>query len=259
MDHVTVTRTEGVGRITLNRPEKNNSMNAQTARELHEAAIELVEDDAVRCIVLTGTGNVFHTGADLGMLDLDESDGALLREVANDLHAMVSTLHRAPKPVVCGVNGVTAGGGIGPALCGDIVLMAESARFQFAYPAIALSADGGSSYFLPRLVGLRKAQEIAMRNESVGSAEAEDIGLVTEVVPDDEFEARLAEEAAALAEGPTLAHAGTKRLLRTSLDRQLSEQMEEEAETIVGLTKTGDYQRGVEAFFEKEQAEFEGE
>lgn len=259
MDHVTVTRTEGVGRITLDRPEKNNSMNAQTARELHEAAIELVEDDSVRCIVLTGTGKVFHTGADLGMLDLDESDGALLREVANDLHAMVSTLHRAPKPVVCGVNGVAAGGGIGPALCGDIVLMAESARFQFAYPAIALSADGGSSYFLPRLVGLRKAQEIAMRNESVGSEEAEDIGLVTEVVPDDEFEERLAEEAAALAEGPTLAHAGTKRLLRTSLDRQLSEQMEEEAETIVGLTKTGDYQRGVEAFFEKEQAEFQGE
>lgn len=98
-----------------------------------------------------------------------------------------------------------------------------------------------------------------MRNESVGSAEAAEIGLVTEVVPDDEFEERLAEEAATLAEGPTLAHAGTKRLLRTSLDRQLSEQMEEEAETIVGLTKTGDYQRGVEAFFEKEAADFQGE
>jgi 2-(1,2-epoxy-1,2-dihydrophenyl)acetyl-CoA isomerase len=258
MDHVAVTRTEGVGRITVDRPEKNNSMDAQTAREMHEAAIGLVEDDAIRCIVLTGTGKTFHTGADLGMLSFDGSDGALLREVANDLHAMVSTLHRAPKPVVCGVNGVTAGGGIGPALCGDIVLMAESARFQFAYLAIALSADGGSSYFLPRLVGLRKAQEIAFRNESVGSEEAEEIGLVTEVVPDVEFEEALAEEAEALANGPTLAHAGTKALLRTSLDRQLSEQMEEEAETIVGLTETEDYVRGVEAFFEKEEPEFEG-
>jgi 2-(1,2-epoxy-1,2-dihydrophenyl)acetyl-CoA isomerase len=258
MEHVTVTREGAVGRITVDRPEQNNSMNAQTAREMHAAAIELVEDDAVRCIVLTGTGKVFHTGADLGMLEFDGSDGALLREVANDLHATVSTLHRAPKPVVCGINGVVAGGGIGPSLCGDIVLMTESARFQFAYPRIGLSADGGSSYFLPRLVGLRKAQEIAFRNEPVGSEEAEEIGLVTEVVPDEEFEDALAEEAVRLAEGPTLAHAGTKALLRTSLDRPLSEQMDEEAETIVGLTKTEDYVRGVEAFFEKTQAEFQG-
>jgi 2-(1,2-epoxy-1,2-dihydrophenyl)acetyl-CoA isomerase len=258
MDFVTVSREGAVGRITIDRLEKNNSMDAQMASELHEAAIELVEDDDVRCIVLTGTGGAFLTGADLGMLDLDPSDGALLRRVANDLHAMVSTLHRAPKPVVCGVNGVAAGGGVGPAVCGDIVLVSESARFEFAYPRIGLSADGGSSYFLPRLVGLRKAQEIAFRDEPVGSAEAVEIGLATEAIPDGEFEDRLAEEAARLASGPTLAHAATKELLRTSLDTPIDEQLVKEGETIAGLTGTGDYVRGVEAFFEKERAEFEG-
>jgi 2-(1,2-epoxy-1,2-dihydrophenyl)acetyl-CoA isomerase len=259
MEHVTVTRTEAVGRITMDRPESNNSINPEMGEELHEAAIELVEDDAIRCIVLTGVGKTFNTGADLGVLSADPGDAALLRSMAHRLHGTVSQLHRAPKPVVCGVNGVAAGGGIGLSVCGDIVLVAESARFRFAYPRIGLSADGGSSYFLPRLLGLRRAQEIAFRDEDVGAEEAAEIGLVTEAVPDGEFEERLAEEAARLAEGPTRAHAATKALLRQSLDRQLDEQMATEASTIAGLTGTDDYQRGVEAFFAKEPADFRGE
>ena len=137
--------------------------------------------------------------------------------------------------------------------------MAESARFEFAYPRIGLSADGGSSYFLPRLVGLRRAQEIAFRDEPVGAEEAVGMGLATEAVPDEELEDRLAEEAAQLADGPTLAHAATKALLRQSLDRQLDEQMATEASTIAGLTGTDDYQIGIEAFFAKESPEFRGE
>jgi 2-(1,2-epoxy-1,2-dihydrophenyl)acetyl-CoA isomerase len=259
MEHVSVTRTEAVGRITMDRPESNNSIDPGMSEELHEAAIELVEDDAIRCIVLTGTGKTFNTGADLGVLSADAGDAALIRSMAHQLHGTVSQLHRAPKPVVCGVNGVSAGGGIGLGVCGDIVLVAESARFQFAYPRIGLSADGGSSYFLPRLVGLRRAQEIAFRDEPVGAEEAVEIGLATEAIPDDEFEDRLAEEATRLADGPTRAHAATKALLRQSLDRQLDEQMATEASTIAGLTGTDDYQRGVEAFFAKESPEFTGE
>ncbi|MEF8843603.1 MAG: enoyl-CoA hydratase/isomerase family protein [Haloarculaceae archaeon] len=259
MEHVSVTRTDAVGRIEMDRPESNNSLNLAMSEELHEAAIELVEDEAVRCIVLTGSGKTFNTGADLGMLSADSEDAALLRSMAHQLHGTVSQLHRAPKPVVCGVNGVAAGGGIGLSICGDVVLVAESARFEFAYPRIGLSADGGSSYFLPRLVGLRRAQEIAFRDEPVGAEEAVDIGLATEAVPEEDFEDRLAEEAARLADGPTRAHAATKALLRQSLDRQLDEQMATEASTIAGLTGTDDYQRGVEAFFAKEPADFRGE
>jgi 2-(1,2-epoxy-1,2-dihydrophenyl)acetyl-CoA isomerase len=152
-----------------------------------------------------------------------------------------------------------AGGGVGPALCGDIVIATGSARFEFAYPRIGLSADGGSSYFLPRLVGLRQAQRIAFRDEPVDADEAVELGLATETVDDDGFEARLAEEAARLAEGPTLAHAATKRLLRGSFDRSLDAQLATEAETIAGLTATEDFARGLESFLGEGDAEFEGE
>ncbi|WP_276261546.1 enoyl-CoA hydratase/isomerase family protein [Haloglomus litoreum] len=261
LEHVTVTHAAdgAVGRITFDRPERNNAMDARAADELNRAAIDLVEDEAVRCIVLTGTGGAFNTGADLTTLSGDASDGAYIRRIAGDLHRMVSQLVRAPKPVVCGVNGVAAGGGVGPAICGDIVLATESARFEFAYPRIGLSADGGSSYFLPRLVGLREAQRIAFRDEPVGAEEAVEVGLATEAVPDGEFEERLAAEAARLAEGPTMAHAATKGLLRSSLDRSLDEQLATEAETIAGLTATEDFSRGLDAFLGKDEAEFEGE
>lgn len=258
-EHVAVERGDAVGRIVMDRPGKNNAMDARMAGEIRDAAIELVEDDDLRCIVLTGTGATFNTGADLTTLSGDESDGARLRGIAGRLHAAVSELARAPKPVVTGVNGVVAGGGIGLALCGDVVLAAESARFEFAYPRIGLSADGASTYFLPRLVGLRRAQEIALRDEPVPAEEAVEIGLATEAVPDDEFDDRLAEEAASLAEGPTRAYAVTRRLLRESFERGLDEQMAVEADELAGLTATADYARGIEAFLGDEAAEFEGE
>ena len=259
MEHVSVTRTEAVGRITMNRPESNNSINPGMSEELHEAAIELVEDESIRCIVLTGTGKTFTTGADLGVLSADAEDAALIRSMAHQLHGTVSQLHRAPKPVVCGVNGVSAGGGIGLGVCGDIVLIAESARLEFAYPRIALSGDGGSTYLLPRLVGMRTAQEIAFRDEPIGAEEAVDIGLATEVIADDEFEARLTEEAERLASGPTKSYAATKGLLRKSFDNSLNEQLAEEGDTIAGLTDTEDFSRGHAAFNSDEEPEFTGE
>lgn len=258
-DTVRVDRDDAVGTITLDRPAANNSLDLATADALRAAAVDLVSDDDVRCIVSTGAGGTFNTGADLSVLDGDETDEGTIRSLAERLHAYVSQLTRAPKPVVCGVNGVVAGGGIGPSLCGDVVLAAESARWEFAYHRVGLSADGGSSYFLPRLVGLREAQEIAFRDEPVGAAEAADIGLATEVVPDDAFEERLAEEARHLADGPTQAYAQTRALLRTSFDRGLDEHLAAEAERIAGLTGTDDFTAGIEAFFGTHDPVFGGE
>jgi 2-(1,2-epoxy-1,2-dihydrophenyl)acetyl-CoA isomerase len=260
-EHVEVTHAADgtVGRMRFDRPERNNAMDERAAQDLHAAAIDLVEDDDVRCIVLTGVGGTFNTGADLTTLSGSAEDGAAIRRIAGDLHGMVSQLVRAPKPVVCGVNGVAAGGGVGPAICGDIVLATASARFEFAYPRIGLSADGGSSYLLPRLVGLREAQRIAFRDEPVDAEEAAEIGLATEAVPDETFEDRLAAEAARLAEGPTLGHAATKGLLRASFDNSLDEQLATEAETIAGLTASDDFSRGIDAFLGDGDATFEGE
>ncbi|MDZ7746373.1 MAG: enoyl-CoA hydratase-related protein [Halobacteriales archaeon] len=258
-DAVRIERDDAVGRLVFDRPDANNAMDTAAADALHEGAVELATDDDVRCLVLTGVGGVFNTGADLTTLAGDERDESAIQSLAATLHSFVETLARAPKPVVCGVNGVVAGGGIGTALVGDIVIMSTSARFQFAYPAIALSADGGSSYFLPRLVGLREAQRIAMRNEPIGAAEADELGLVTETVPDSEFDERLATEAETLAAGPTQAYAETKELLRTSFEHGLGEQLSREADRIAGLTKTDDYAEGHTAFFGDEGATFTGE
>ncbi len=257
-DHVRVEHVEDVGRLVLDRPDANNAMDARMAAEMAAAATELAGDGAVRCIVLTGSSGTFNTGADLTVLSGDAGDARTLREIAGSLHATVTTLARADKPVVCGVNGVAAGGGVGPAICGDVVVVAGSARFEFAYPRIGLSADGGSTYFLPRLVGLRRAQELAFRDEPIGAEEAADIGLATEAVADDAFDERLAEVAAELAAGPTRAFATTKALLRTSFDRTLEGQLSREAETLTALTATGDYERGIEAFFEDAEPSFRG-
>lgn len=257
-EHVTVERVGAVGRFVMDRPAQNNAMDRQMADEMRDAAVELAEDDDVRCIVFTGTGGAFNTGADLTTFEADETDGEHLKHLAGRLHETVTQLVRAPKPVVCAVNGVAAGGGVGPALCGDVVLMSQRARFQFAYPRIGLSADGGSTFFLPRLVGLREAQRIAFRDAPVDAEEAEELGLVTETVPDEQFADAVTEEAERLADGPTKAYAETSALLRTSFDHGMETQLAREADSISGLATTEDFERGIKAFLNKTEAEFEG-
>ncbi len=261
MDYETIecTRTDSVGRIVFDRPDAHNSINERMGEELPDAARKLASDDEVRCIALTANGATFNTGADLTMLSGDGSDEPLVRSVANGIHEFVSQLVHAPKPVVTGVNGVAAGGGLGPSVCGDIVLAGESARFEFAYPRIGFCGDGGSTYFLPRLVGLRQAQEIAFRDEPIGPSEATEMGLVTEVVADEELDDRLDEEAERLAAGATKAYAETKRLLTKSLDTSLDTQLADETGSIARLTNTRDFARGHAAFGGDEGPEFTGE
>ncbi len=260
MEYETIdcTRKDGVGYIVFDRPDAHNSLNETMCTELPDAAQKLVSDDDVRCIALTANGATFNTGADLTVLSGDESDEPLMRSLVNGLHEFVSQLVHAPKPVITGVNGVVAGGGLGPAVCGDVVLAGESARFEFAYPRIGLSGDGGSTYLLPRLVGLRRAQEILFRDEPIDSSEAEAIGLVTEVVSDDDLKETLDTEATRLASGPTKAYAETKRLLTKSLETPLNTQLADEGDTIAGLTNTEDFARGHAAFGGDEPPEFVG-
>ena len=253
-----VSRDGAVGRIAFDRPDAHNALDDRMSGELIAAARELVSDDDVRCLVLTGNGPVFNTGADLTDLAGDGSDEPRLRSLAGSLHEFISELLRAPKPVVTGINGVAAGGGLGPAICGDIVLIAKSARLEFAYPRIGLSGDGGSTYLLPRLVGLRRAQEIAFRDEPVSAAEAVELGLATEAVPDEDLDDRLTAEARRLAAGPTRAYATTRRLLLESFDNPLDTHLRDEGETIAELTNTEDYSRGHAAFRGDEEPDFVG-
>jgi 2-(1,2-epoxy-1,2-dihydrophenyl)acetyl-CoA isomerase len=258
-DTVSVDRVDGVARVTMRRPEQHNSLDPTMAAELREATTGLVDDPEVRCLVLTGEGAAFNTGADLSTLEGDASDARRLRKLATQLHVTVRTLAGAGVPVVTGVNGVAAGGGFGLALCGDVVVVHEDARFEYAYPELGLSGDGGATYFLPRLVGRRTALEIALLDEPVPAEEAVELGLATEVADDDAFDDRVAELAATLADGPTRAYREIKRLLRESTSRSLGAQLTAEADRLARLATTEDYQRGYAAFFGDEEPTFEGQ
>lgn len=255
---VPVERTDAIGRIVMDRPDHHNAMHEPMASELRDAVISLVEDDAVRCLVVTGTGGTFNTGADLDTLAGDPTDARRLRGIATRLHTAVYHLATAPKPVVTAINGVAAGGGLGLGLSGDVVLLADDARLEYAYTRIGLSGDGGSTYFLPRMVGYRTAREIALLDEPIDADTAADLGLVTETVPADVFTDRVAAVASQLAAGPTRAHAAVKRLLKRSDQRDLRGQLAAETDSLTRLTGTDDYRRGIEAFFENGTPEFTG-
>lgn len=257
-DTVSVERIDAVARITLNRPETHNALDREAAADLQTAVESVADDPAVRCIVVTGTDGAFCTGADLSVMDGNREDARRLRRIAARLHAAVGDLATVRKPVVAGVDGVAAGGGFGLALCADLVVASDDARFEFAYPRLGLSGDAGSTYFLPRLVGPRKAREIALLDEPIPADEAVELGLATEAVAPESFENRLAELAADLADGPTRAYGATKRLLAGSHGRRLSAQLTAESDAITRLATTEDYQAGLAAFGGDEEPSFEG-
>ena len=257
-DNFRTKKEDGIAYLTLD-SGKANPLSEKTLEELFEAAVAVNEDDDVRCVVLTGTGSFYCSGFDLSRLEGSEGDGTKLRRSVSTFHDAVLQLHRGDAPVVTGINGVAAGGGFGLALLGDVMLMSEEARLEYAYSRIGLTGDGGSTFFLPRLVGLRRATEIALLDRPVEADEAVEMGLATEAVPADEFDERLDDVAHRLAEGPTKAYGATKRLMARSFDRSLEEQLGAETEAMARATHTEDYAEGIESFFGDDEPEFEGQ
>ena len=245
--------------ITLNRPDAFNAMSLTLGRELYHACLEADEDLEVRCVVITGTGKAFCAGGDVkDFADNLDRIGALVKELTTYLHGAVSRLARSEKPVIMAVNGVAAGGGLSFALSGDIVVAAESARFTMAYSKIAATPDGSSSYFLPRLVGIRRAMELYFTNRVLSAREALEWGLVTRVTPDAELATTVAAMARELAQGPTKAYGGAKRLFHQSTWESLETQMELEAQAIAACGHTEDFRNGVVAFARKQPVAFSG-
>lgn len=250
-------RDGAVVRITLNRPDAANGMNALLARELAAAAARCDGDRSVKAVVLTGSGRFFSAGGDLRAMGTHEgSTKAVVKGIADDLHRAMSTFARMPAPLVVAVNGVAAGAGFGLAVSGDLVLAATSASFTMAYTRAGLSPDGGATYLLPRLVGLRRAQELIFTNRLLSAEEAAAWGLVTRVVPDEELADAAAELAGQLADGPLDAHGSVKQLLLTSFGNGPEEQMEIEARAIAANADGPAGREGVRAFLEKRKPEF---
>jgi 2-(1,2-epoxy-1,2-dihydrophenyl)acetyl-CoA isomerase len=256
---VLLERTDPVATITLNRPEAYNALNLALSRELFRVVLEVDEDPAVRCIVVTGAGKAFCGGGDVKDFaqSLDRI-GILVKELTTNLHGVVSRLNRSSKPVITAINGVAAGGGLSLALSGDVVVATESARLTMAYSRIAATPDGSSTYFLPRLIGLRRALELYLTNRVLTAREALDWGLITRVVPDVEFPGAVRALAIELSQGPTRAFGGAKALLHQSTHESLETQMELEAQAIAASGRTEDFREGVTAFVAKRAPAFRG-
>ena len=257
VDGIRLTIEDGVARITLNRPDAGNAIDLPLARALLATAIRCENDAAVRCILLTGEGRLFCAGGDVKLLSgAGPERPAVLSELIATLHAAVQRLMRAPKPLVTLVNGPAAGAGFSLAVLGDLVLAGRSAHFTGAYGAIGLTADGGLSWLLPRLVGLRRAQDIVLTNRRVSADEAQAIGLVTRTVDDD----ALAEEGMALArqlaDGPTQALASARALLQDSLETGFEIQLDRELRSMIAAGAGPESEEGLSALLARRKPEF---
>jgi 2-(1,2-epoxy-1,2-dihydrophenyl)acetyl-CoA isomerase len=250
-----------VASIVLNRPESANGLTLTMARELMDAAIRCDEEARVRAVLLRAEGRMFCVGGDIKAFPAEvEARGARFKEMTTYLHAAIAGFVRMGKPVVTAVQGPVAGAGLGLALCGDVVLAARSASFVAGYAAAGLAPDGGATYFLPRLMGLRRAQDFLLSGTAMAAEAAHAAGLVTRVVEDGDALLREAEAlAASLAAGPARALALTKRLLQDGADRSLERQLQAESDAIAEAASSRDGREGIAAFLEKRRPKFTGE
>ena len=250
---------DNVAYITLNRPEAANSLNQEMGNDLMRAAIQCSEDPVVRAVVITGVGSVFCSGGDLKEFAAQgENLPYHLKEETTYLHAAISRLRRMDAPVLAAVNGTAAGAGMSLTCACDIVIAAESARFVMAYTRSGLTPDGSSTYFLPRIVGLKRALELTLTNRLLSAKEALEWGIVTRVVPDAELLTQTHALAVQLAAGATKALGAAKRLLETGCTETLETQMEHESQAIAAMAHTTDAMEGIAAFLAKRTANFKG-
>lgn len=250
---------DGVARITLNRPEKLNSLNAAMQGELSQA-VERTLADGARTLVITGAGRAFCTGQDLA--ERATPPGAPPPDLGHSIETwykpLVLGLRALPIPVIAAVNGAAAGAGANLALACDIVLAARSAFFIQAFSKLGLAPDCGGSYFLPRLAGSARAMGLALTGEKLPAEQAEAWGLIWKCVDDDRLMTESESLAARFAQGPPLGYAAIKRELHASPHNTLAQQLDLERDTQRELGRSEDYREGVVAFMEKRPAVFRG-
>ncbi len=251
---------DNVAHIMLNRPNAANTISIELAQELMHVIIRCDEDPLVKALLINGAGKMFCAGGDLkSFAGQGENLPYHLKQLTTYLHGAVSHLIRMDVPSVAAVQGSIAGAGIGLACACDIVLAARDARFTMAYTRIGLTPDGGCSYMLPRIVGVKRALELTMTNRVLSAEEAVDWGIVTQIVAEEELIPKAKDLARRFAEGPTKALGAAKRLMLNGLSRDLETQMKHESETIAEITHTADSHEGIAAFLEKRTPIFKGQ
>ncbi|HEX6423776.1 MAG TPA: enoyl-CoA hydratase-related protein [Acidimicrobiales bacterium] len=258
MGFVQVERARGVVTVTLANPAKRNAVPSRAWPELERTFREVAARPDDRCMVVTGAGDDFSSGADVSPDDGGPAGAGHPLRFMRTVAAAIDALHAVHQPVVARVAGVCVGAGLNIALGCDLVVAAADARFSQIFARRGLSIDAGGSWLLPRIVGLQKAKELALLADILTADEAERLGLVTRVVPRDDLDATVDDLAGRLAAGPPLALSSTKRLLDQSFGVSLAEALEAEAQAQAVNLGTHDVAEAMQAFVEKREATFEG-
>lgn len=261
LETVNVRLIDGAATVELNRPERLNAWNGQLGADLLSALRAAAADDAVRAIVVTGSGRAFSSGADLREVGGDAPPGEhpdVYTMLTERYHPIMETIREMGKPVLASVNGAAAGIGCSLALCCDLIVAAESAYFLLAFVNIGLAPDGGSSVFVPARVGMARATEMAMLGERVAAKQALEWGLINRVVADAALQSETSALAARLASGPTRSYAAAKRQVNNWVYSRMAEQLELEARIQQEMAGSEDFVEGVAAFVQKRPAHFSG-
>lgn len=253
----------GLGVITLNRPGKLNAFHTGMARQLHQALITLSDRDDVRAVLIRAEGHYFSAGGDLGFFRealASGGDGAqqAFADLVDAVHAVIETLITLPVPVVAAVQGGAAGFGISLLAACDFVVVELGSRFNAAYVNLGASPDGGISWMLPRLLGLRPARRLLMLGETLDAVTAQELGLIDVIAEPGELSAAAEALAGRLASGPTRAYGRIKGLLASSARNSLSEQLDAEKQGFLASAATSDFREGLRAFLARQSADFTG-
>jgi 2-(1,2-epoxy-1,2-dihydrophenyl)acetyl-CoA isomerase len=274
MQNIHTEVADGVGRLRIDRPERFNAFDVETAQDFRKAGLQLARDDAVRCAVIEGTEDVFCSGVDLKYVreEGEEEDLAyLLPAAASDkegygeafkqmleyIHSTIAEIRTAGKPFVAAVDGVAAAGGFGIAMACDLVYASTDAAFEWAYHDTGLTGAESSTFFLPRLVGFRTAMELVLRSPRLAPDEAAEMGLINDVFEADAFDDEVDAIASELADGPTEAYGVAKGLLNEAAGmRQLDAHLDTERDNLTRIAEGRNFAEGLDAFFEKRDPEF---
>ena len=249
-------RNGAIATLRFNRPDALNAIDVPMANAVLAAVQTIAADPGVRAVVLCGNGRGFMAGGDLATLRADPVQGAI--DILTPLNAALLLLAQMNAPVIAQVHGVAAGAGLSLLLMADYVIAAEGTRLNLAYINLGTSCDVGASWALPRTVGVRKALEIALLGEAFTADDALRLGLINRIVPAAELDSATTNLAQRLAAGPTVAYGAMKRLMRASMDRTLPEQLAAEKDAFVHCAGTEDFRAGVEAFHQRQSAQFAG-
>ncbi len=274
--HIRTQIDRGVGTLVIDRPQRFNSLDVSTARDLRKAGLQLARDPAVRVVVLRGAPGIFCSGADLkyiraggdpadlayltpGARPVPLGPGEIFKQILEYLHATISEIRRAPKPFIAAVDGACAAGGLGLAMACDLVFASERSTFEWAYAKTGLSGAESSTFFIPRLAGLRFAAEMLLLNPRLDAEAARGAGLVNRVFPVEGFDGEVEAVARRIAAGPVAAHAAAKQLFNEALgvDR-LDHHLDRELEALVRSADSLEFTEGVDAFFARRQPRFPG-